>query len=270
MTMDSVDVTVSEKLAGAWRQHPVLLRGAAQHLLGSQRSYEWFDELLARTAGVPGVDVHRRDGEVTFIEQASLGDGELAARAAAVARIAGVPSAWCDVIRTYVKSGIGSHFDHSDNLVIQQQGVKSWRLSPPDSLSKDTVVARYRGDEGVGGAEIDPSTVIEYDLEPGDVMYIPLMWIHEGVGQTDDSLSISIVCPVVTAYTAVMAGVAAALRQIDALHRPLEPMASWMEDGARERAEQRLALVTGKVLEKLTESSSQEYMAQVQRRRYLS
>ena len=45
-----------------------------------------------------------------------------------------------------------------------------------------------------GAVEIDDSVAETFVLEPGDLLYLPLFWLHSGVS-TGPSLSLSLVCP---------------------------------------------------------------------------
>lgn len=95
-----------------WRKHPVLVRSGAEAFAGRRWSVGDFDMwLTAARAG--GAAVMERAGEVTFIENVSAVDQDLADRAAGLGRTFGAPRVWFDSIRTYASpSGIVAHFDH--------------------------------------------------------------------------------------------------------------------------------------------------------------
>jgi 50S ribosomal protein L16 3-hydroxylase len=176
--------------------------GGAIELLG--RSWSSGDFATARERALSdGHPVAERDGEVTFIEHISDFDEDLGSHTARFRAMFGVPKVWFDGIRTYSASGIGSHFDHSDNFVLQQEGVKDWSLAPPKYLDHDQIVRRMLNQPDVGSQPMPEDDVVRFTVEAGDLLYIPLLWIHSGVSHAE-SLSISLVCPAVSLYSAVM------------------------------------------------------------------
>lgn len=69
--------------------------------------------------------------------------------------------------------GVGPHVDSYDVFLLQVEGRRRWRIAPP-------------GDEGLRPglplkilANFEPSE--EWVLEPGDLLYLPPGWQHEGV-----------------------------------------------------------------------------------------
>jgi 50S ribosomal protein L16 3-hydroxylase len=210
-----------------WRRKPVLVKGGARTLLGLTWNLDDFEAALeaARMAGAPMKDA---PGEVTFLEAASSYDEALARLAPDMARTFGSPGAWFDAIRTHRRSGIGPHFDHSDNFVLQQQGRKEWSLASPDNIAPELLARRMLNDPSVGSHELPPDR-LHFVVEAGDLLYIPLMWLHDGVSHAG-SLSISLVCPAVSLYGAVMPFLTRTVKArglgatvIPALHSGLEP-----------------------------------------------
>ncbi|MEZ5653840.1 MAG: cupin domain-containing protein [Burkholderiaceae bacterium] len=70
--------------------------------------------------------------------------------------------------------GVGPHVDSYDVFLIQVHGRRRWRIAPPgvEAWQKDQplrVLARF-----------DPTE--QWDLDPGDVLYLPPGWAHDGVG----------------------------------------------------------------------------------------
>jgi 50S ribosomal protein L16 3-hydroxylase len=95
-------------------------------------------------------------------------------------RFAFVPQARLDdVMASYAVAGggVGPHFDSYDVFLIQGAGRRVWRLARPRTRAKPfaldpraplRLIAGFRPEE-------------EYLLEPGDLLYLPLGWGHEGV-----------------------------------------------------------------------------------------
>ncbi len=177
-------------LSERWRQRPVLLRGAAPAALGRSVSYAdfrtWADRLQRR--GPMHID-RVGDGTV-FLQNIDAEVPELAARSAASAAALGCRRVWFDGVLAVDGSGIGSHYDHSDNLVLQQHGTKIWRLAPPERVPEAELRARMLdADNGLVDMPDEAETFV---VEAGDLLYIPLFWAHWGVS-VGRSLSLSIV-----------------------------------------------------------------------------
>lgn len=194
------DLSIEHFMSTHWRRSPLHVRGGARALVQQTFNAERFERLRATLAAERVTGERSSDESVVFIEAIDRADPSMRDTARNLAAFFGLPAAWFDAVRTYTVSGIGSHFDHSDNFVLQQEGRKVWRLSPPDCLPEGARARRMLGDETVGAAPIDPDSAIEFVLEPGDLLYLPLFWIHEGVSD-GPSLSLSLVCPAVTLRT---------------------------------------------------------------------
>lgn len=236
-----------------WRRRPYVVKGGATTVLPERWDDERFAELLAaaRPAAERGeLSIHEREDDVCFVETASAADPGLAQRAAELAAGFGAPRAWFDVIRTYRRSGIGSHFDHSDNIVLQQQGVKHWRLAPPSSIPREDYAARMMGLPGVGAQELPDDGVLEFTLEPGDLLYIPLMWIHSGVSEAG-SLSISLVCPAQTLASVVLGATSRLLQQSGLGHQAVGTVPAWLDPAEAAVEHERLARAASVLLRHL-------------------
>jgi 50S ribosomal protein L16 3-hydroxylase len=194
------DLSFEQFMSTHWRRAPLYVRGGASALVSQNFDTDWFGRMRATLDEEAAVWGESCGDSVVFIEAINRAEQSLNAAAQNFANLFGVPSAWFDSVLTHTVSGIGSHFDHSDNFVLQQEGQKTWRLSPPESLPEGSIARRMLGDKSVGAAPIDQGSVIEYVLEPGDLLYMPLFWIHEGVSD-GPSLSVSLVCPAVSLRT---------------------------------------------------------------------
>jgi len=73
--------------------------------------------------------------------------------------------------------GVGPHFDSYDVFLIQGQGRRRWEISAQDDLTVVEgaplrILSEFRVDES-------------WDLEPGDMLYLPPQLAHNGVALTD-------------------------------------------------------------------------------------
>jgi 50S ribosomal protein L16 3-hydroxylase len=242
-----------------WRKRPVLVKGGAEDFLGRRYAEPDFVRALAAaraSRGEGGASVKEREGDVIFIENVSAVDDDLAGRMARVGRSLGTPQPWCDTIRTFRQSGIGSHYDHSDNFVLHQEGVKDWSLAPSTHIPREDYARRMLGFPGIGSAEM-PEDCVRFTLEPGDLMYIPLMWLHSGVSR-GESLSLSVVCPVVTLYSAVLPVASRLLRDRGVGHQALEAVPQWLPAAEREAAAERVDRASRVLLSHLTKDATWE------------
>ncbi len=71
--------------------------------------------------------------------------------------------------------GVGPHYDSYDVFLLQVHGQRRWRVGKlkNDSLQPDVplkILSHFEPEE-------------EYLLEPGDMLYLPPMWAHDGIAQ---------------------------------------------------------------------------------------
>jgi 50S ribosomal protein L16 3-hydroxylase len=80
--------------------------------------------------------------------------------------------------------GVGPHFDSYDVFLLQAQGRRRWRIGRPRDLSF------------VEGAPLKILRCFvaeqEYVLEPGDMLYLPPKWAHEGVADGGECMTYSL------------------------------------------------------------------------------
>ncbi|MFE4670494.1 HEXXH motif-containing putative peptide modification protein [Streptomyces sp. NPDC056716] len=169
-----------------WRRKPVVFRGAAGSFL---RQRPTRTEVKALTSGTGEVKTDGRT--IWFLESLTDTVSGVAGMCADARAAFEWDDVWCDVFLTEGSSSIGAHIDDSDNFTVQLEGTKRWRLGSPDTLSVRQRRLRLLGEPDAGDSHITDDCA-EFTLQPGDVLYIPLLWRHWGVSH-GDSLSISLV-----------------------------------------------------------------------------
>jgi 50S ribosomal protein L16 3-hydroxylase len=91
-------------------------------------------------------------------------------------RFAFVPQARLDDLMISWASnggGVGPHFDSYDVFLLQAQGQRRWRIGRQRDLTlRDDVPLKIL-------ANFEPEQ--EYVLDPGDMLYLPPRWAHDGV-----------------------------------------------------------------------------------------
>ncbi len=114
-------------------------------------------------------------------------DLHLAAAHELLSRFRFVPEARLDDLMISYASdggGVGPHFDSYDVFLIQVQGRRRWRIAPQkDAVLRDDVplkiIANFKPEQ-------------EWLLEPGDMLYLPPGWAHDGVAVGDDCMTCSV------------------------------------------------------------------------------
>lgn len=80
--------------------------------------------------------------------------------------------------------GVGPHFDSYDVFLLQAQGRRRWRIGRQKDLSLQPdvplkILSNFEPEE-------------EHELEPGDMLYLPPRWAHDGVAVGGDCMTYSI------------------------------------------------------------------------------
>ncbi|NBD12957.1 JmjC domain-containing protein [Corallococcus silvisoli] len=104
----------------------------------------------------------------------------------------GVPESTDAVIwysRTEV-TGFGVHEDPIDNLLVMLDGRKRFRMWAPEVLQRNPQLLGHAGYESILG---EAQT---FDLEPGDVLYIPQGYYHVSEAGSEPALQVSILMAV--------------------------------------------------------------------------
>lgn len=91
-----------------------------------------------------------------------------------------------DVMISYASDGggVGPHFDSYDVFLLQAAGRRRWRIGRQKDLSLVQglplkILADFQPEE-------------EYLLEPGDMLYLPPRWAHDGVAEGGECMTYSI------------------------------------------------------------------------------
>jgi 50S ribosomal protein L16 3-hydroxylase len=245
------DVTEEEFLRTYWRKKPLFIKNGAKDLLGIIITEKAFDRVVNELRSSGAGNIKERKDKVTFVENLSAHMPDLRRLADHYAKLFGTPKAWFDGVRTYSDSGIGAHFDHSDNFVLQQTGVKLWTLAPPDTLKKADVARRMLNAPGVGSAEISQGASITFELEPGDLLYLPLLWVHSGVS-IGESLSVSLVCPAVPFQSLLLRGLQQVMLDQLIGHQPVPSFHPFLTTDERDLYSETLQSVTRAILNKIS------------------
>lgn len=93
-----------------------------------------------------------------------------------------------DVMVSYAidGGGVGPHFDHYDVFLIQGLGERRWRVGP--RCTSATPLLPH--DDLRLLADFDATE--EWILQPGDILYVPPLFAHDGVAVGDDCMTYSI------------------------------------------------------------------------------
>ena len=81
-------------------------------------------------------------------------------------------------------AGVGAHIDQYDVFLVQGKGKRRWRVGKPDNYAEILPHPKLRQIEG-----FEP--IIDVVVEPGDVVYVPPGWPHDGE-TIEDSLTYSV------------------------------------------------------------------------------
>lgn len=82
------------------------------------------------------------------------------------------------------QGGVGPHYDSYDVFLLQAQGQRHWRIGRQQDLSLiDGLPLKIL-------ASFEPE--VEWVLEPGDMLYLPPQWAHDGVALGADCMTYSI------------------------------------------------------------------------------
>ncbi len=201
-----------------WRKKPLFVKGGAIQWLHKRYESNDFNRMVQEVEKLDPSLIKRNANKVTFVQQIDLGDPHLQQLAAKFKHLFSCPSVWFDSVQAVDNHGIGCHFDDSDNFVLQQQGVKIWKLHSPEIIPED-VLRRRMLKQPIGNIYM-PETYTQFVLEPGDLLYIPIFWPHWGVS-VGSTLSLSLVCNASNAIDELLPIIERLLQDHPAWWRPL-------------------------------------------------
>jgi 50S ribosomal protein L16 3-hydroxylase len=187
-----------------WQRRPLLARGAIPNIVPPLTRSELFaiaahDEVESRLVRVNGAGVwslqhgpfahaklpsSRRRGWTLLVQGADL-HHDAAHRLLQAFRF--VPDARLDDLMISWASdggGVGPHVDSYDVFLLQASGKRRWRIAQRyepglDAHAPLKVLRRFKHEQ-------------EFVLEPGDLLYLPPDWAHEGVAVGGDCMTCSI------------------------------------------------------------------------------
>ena len=197
-------LTPREFMARHWQQRPLLVRGAMPGIDAPVARPELF-ALAARD------DVESRLVRLTGRSSWTLEHGPFARGALPALKLPGwtllvqgvdlhhdaayellgrfrfVPDARLDDLMISWASdggGVGAHVDNYDVFLLQAQGRRRWRIARHfdpalDARAPLRILRRFAAEQ-------------EYLLEPGDLLYLPPNWAHEGVAVGGNCMTCSI------------------------------------------------------------------------------
>ena len=174
-----------------WQKRPLLVRGALPGFRGAVTKSALFalaarddveSRLVERRGGkwnvthgpLPRARLARARGAWTLLVNGVNGHSPAAERL--LRRFAFIPQARLDdVMVSYAApgGGVGPHFDSYDVFLVQGSGRRIWRLARKQEFACEPqaplrLIRNFVPDE-------------EYLLEPGDLLYLPPGWGHDGV-----------------------------------------------------------------------------------------
>ncbi|MEI7447697.1 MAG: cupin domain-containing protein, partial [Burkholderiales bacterium] len=197
--MDLLDaiggLSVHQFMRRHWQRAPLLVRGAFPGFVPPIDPAGLFalaarDDVESRlirgaTTGRPTVahgpfdrlPARRTPGWTLLVQGVDLHDDAVHAL---LSRFRFVPDARVDDLMISFATdggGVGPHVDQYDVFLLQAQGRRRWRIAPPGDASLVAgvplkLLARFEPTE-------------EWVLEPGDMLYLPPGWGHDGVAVGD-------------------------------------------------------------------------------------
>jgi hypothetical protein len=193
MTLDLGPISFETFLARHWRRRPLHVPGGARRVLETTVEPAQFLAACERLERLAPHLVYRRGLELAFAQRIDLADGVADGALHRVCeRFAGWTAGaqiWFDGVYAREGMGIGSHFDLADTFLLQQRGTKLWRLHPPSFLPDEPIRQRLLNE--TIAAMYMPDGALEVRLDEGDLLYLPLLWVHWGISE-GESLSLSL------------------------------------------------------------------------------
>lgn len=188
-----------------WQKKPLLVRQALPGVVPPVSRAELFElatregvesRLITRTGAAPGWTLRRgplprralppvsRPGWTVLVQGVDL---HVNAAHEMLSAFRFVPQARLDDLMISWASdggGVGPHFDSYDVFLIQVQGRRRWRIGRMDDARLQEgvplrIIENFRHEE-------------EWILEPGDMLYLPPAWAHDGDAVGGDCMTCSV------------------------------------------------------------------------------
>jgi 50S ribosomal protein L16 3-hydroxylase len=190
------DLAPAQFLRKHWQKKPLLARGALPEISSMFRAQDLLalachDDVESRLVTRANGKWHVRTGPFRRYELARLPkrnwtllvqgvDLHLSAARALLTRFSFIPYARQDDLMVSIApegGGVGPHFDSYDVFLLQAQGRRRWRLSTQSDLRlvEDAPLKILR--------RFVPTE--DFVAEPGDVLYLPPRYAHDGIAQSD-------------------------------------------------------------------------------------
>lgn len=147
------------------------------------------------------------------------------------------------------EKGLGTHYDTHDVFVLQTEGSKHWRIYEPSPISLP-----------LGGQAFDRDTmtpgrlVMEFDLLPGDFVYIPRGWMHDAVSRDSSSLHLTIGANTITWASVILRAVESVIES-DSRFRESLPPGFALQKRARQAAETKLSNLLAGIVQQIEPAS---------------
>jgi hypothetical protein len=189
MTLDLGPISIETFLSTHWRRRPLHVPGGARRVLDATVEPAQFLAACERLERLAPHLIFRRGPELAFAQRIDLADGALHRVCERFAGWMSGAQIWFDGVYAREGMGIGSHFDLADTFLLQQRGTKVWRLHPPSFLPDEAIRQRLLNE--TTAAMYMPDGTFEIRLDEGDLLYLPLLWVHWGISE-GESLSLSL------------------------------------------------------------------------------
>lgn len=178
------DIELDEFYQSFWRRKPYVAKGGAASISYRDLTFDDFLGVCDRLENTEQPLIKRYKNGTIHAQNLDRACPVLEAVTRRFAAVWPIQHLWFDGAYSLSGGGIGSHYDVSDNFILQQTGSKAWRLHPPDFISDREKRDRFLGI--VPDATMDmPNGAIDIRLDPGDLLYIPILWVHEGTALSE-------------------------------------------------------------------------------------
>jgi ribosomal protein L16 Arg81 hydroxylase len=186
-------ITQQEFLETYWRKKPLFVKGGAK-ALGLTLSEAEFRAITREMEETHRHLVYHTSDDFIRAQNLDVASEKLRHLSYQISSQMSWPNTWVDGVLAGHGDSIGCHYDDSDNFVLQQSGTKIWRLHSPEILPMEELrQLMLRREERHTNIDDLQGNSLEFVVEAGDLLYIPVFWPHWGISQ-GPSFSLSLVC----------------------------------------------------------------------------